>query len=121
MNGVLFAAFTILGVIIAIIFHEIGHYLIGKYYRLDPHFTTTRIYGVPHPAVDYKKGSLPNKWSYLGGFIFSVAGIKPYKWILENLIQGHSIIMIFLAFYIVACLSLLGPFKGSDWNNFRKF
>jgi|GEM_PF-3717691 len=90
---------------------------------MDPYFTITKIYGIPHPAVDFRKGeNFPNRLDYWSGFVFSLVGFPLFILINEKILTSNPFsISLQFFIYLVYCFSLMGFYKGSDWDWFRKF
>lgn len=112
-----------IAIVTATIFHEIGHYIIGKAYNLEPKFGIKRLYGIPHPAVYPSEGKKwPNRWSTLAGVVFSFGGFPIFSFILTQILHVTGIwLSYWLAGYISLCVLSLGFYKGSDWYYFRNF
>jgi len=105
----------VIAVIIAIIFHELGHYIVGMVYHLEPKFGIMKIYGIPHPAVFIGEGKkLPNKWSLLAGFVFSLAGFPIFYIILTQVLIVNKILLLYFysSAYIFFCVTALGFIKS---------
>lgn len=108
---------VIVAISIALIFHEIGHYSVGKYYRLEPRFTIK----FPHPAVYVAKGNWPNKWVLLSGVVFSFFGYPVFLLFLELLNLSVLSKLYFSLGYFLSCILSLGFYKYSDYYYFRHF
>lgn len=80
------------------ILHELGHYLLAKYYKLDPKIETHRRYvAVAFKETDYKKNLSILSMGIITGLIY----------ILYNIRNSHYDIMnvVVLMAYLLACNS----------------
>jgi hypothetical protein len=111
---------------IVLIFHEIGHWIVGKLYGLEPVFTWKKLYRIWHPYVEVKRGALPNKWSVLGGFLFSFGGYPIFQIVLAVFdVSGEMTFWLTIFYGILCLLSFTGVppvyYKGLDLYLFMNF